>query len=483
MIIRKISQIIFLLIYVILFLLTTFISSNTINYPTNIFLRIDPLIAITEFFLFKTIIILLIPAFVTILLTIVLGRFFCGWVCPLGTIFDIIRVLKKDVLKLYKDKLNNIFKKSFKYYLLILLLVCAIFSVQVIGFFDPLSLLTRTLTISIYPIFKFFFSSSNITFFKTNFITFLIFLLIISLSIINTRLWCINLCPLGALLGFISKFALLKRDVTNKCIGCKKCQNVCSMEAIDEKFKSKKSDCNFCLNCSNVCPVGAINYNFKFLGPFIKEESLNLSRRYFITSIIGGIILSPLIKLNYNPKSNYDRLLRPPGALPEDEFLDKCIRCGECMKVCPTNVIQPSFFEIGIESFYSPIMVPRLGYCDYECNLCEQVCPTGAIENLTLKEKQEYVIGTAVFNKNRCLPWSKFVNCLVCEEHCPVPGKAIRFNEKEIIDFKGNKKLIKFPYVVENLCIGCGTCEYKCPVSGDAGITVRKADYRSESSR
>lgn len=482
MTIRKISQIIFLLIYIILFLLTTFISTNTINYPVNIFLRIDPLIAITEFFLFKAVIDLLIPAFATILLTIILGRFFCGWVCPLGTIFDITGVLKngffkKDILKLYKEKLRNILKKNFKYYLLILLLISAIFSVQLIGFFDPISLLTRTLTISIYPIIKFFSHSENITFFRMNFITFLIFLLIILFSIINTRLWCTSLCPLGALLGFMSKFALLKRNINKKCISCKKCQKVCNMETIDEKFNSKKSECNFCLNCSNVCPKDAIKFNFIIPKPFVRDEKLNLSRKHFITSILGGIVLSPLIKLNYNSKSNYDRLLRPPGALSEEEFLNRCIRCGECMKVCPTNIIQPTFFEIGIESFYSPIMIPRIGYCDYECSLCGQVCPTGAIENISLKEKQKKVIGTAVFNKNRCLPWYKYINCLVCEEHCSIPSKAIRFDEKEVISFDGKRKLVKFPYVIEDLCIGCGMCEYKCPVSGNAGITVRKAKY------
>ncbi|MFH1825188.1 MAG: 4Fe-4S binding protein [Candidatus Firestonebacteria bacterium] len=473
MTIRKISQIIFLLIYIILFLLTDFISSNTIKYPVNIFLRIDPLIAITEFFLFKTVIGLLIPAFVTILLTIILGRFFCGWVCPLGTIFDITGVsrnifFKKDILKLdlYSERLGNIFKKSLKYYFLVLLLIAAIFSVQLIGFFDPISLLTRTLTISIYPTLKFF---------RLNFITFLIFLLIIGLSIIKTRLWCVSLCPLGALLGVISKFALLKRNVNKKCVSCKKCQKVCGLETIDEKFKSKKSECNFCLNCSNVCSKEAIEFNFNIPKPFIEDEDLNLSRRYFITSVMGGIILSPLIKLNYNSKSNYDKLLRPPGALPEEEFLDRCVRCGQCLKVCPTNIIQPAFLEVGLESFYSPIMAPRIGYCDYECSLCGQVCPTGAIPNIPLEEKQRKVMGTAVFNKNRCLPWYKNVNCLVCEEHCPIPSKAIRFNEKEVMDFDGQRKLIKFPYVVEYLCLGCGLCEYKCPVSGDAGITVRKA--------
>src|SRR5581483_5864646 len=109
----------------------------------------------------------------------------------------------------------------------------------------------------------------------------------------------------------------------------------------------------------------------------------------------------------------------------EDEFLTKCIRCGACMKVCPTNAIQPAVLEGGLAGLWAPVLKMKLGYCDYECNLCSQVCPTHAIELLTLEQKQQIRIGTAFFDRNRCLPWVSARTCIVCEEHCPTPRKAI----------------------------------------------------------
>ena len=217
-----------------------------------------------------------------------------------------------------------------------------------------------------------------------------------------------------------------------------------------------------------------MRFVFRTPKPFIKEESVDLSRRYFLASLAGGLLLSPLIRFNYHPKLKYDRLIRPPGTDRDDVFLDKCIRCGQCMKICPTNVIQPAVLQTGVEGFYSPIMAMRLGYCDYRCNLCGQVCPTGAIEKLKLKDKQKDIIGLALFNKDRCLPWYKNENCDVCEKNCPIPGKAIRMQERKIIDNNGEKKVVNYPYIVEDLCNGCGKCEYVCPVNGTAGVLISR---------
>jgi ferredoxin len=114
----------------------------------------------------------------------------------------------------------------------------------------------------------------------------------------------------------------------------------------------------------------------------------------------------------------YD-LIRPPGARPEHQFLDLCVRCGECMKVCTTNALQPVMFEAGMAGMFSPRLMPRTGYCEYNCTLCGQVCPTGAIPLLPVAEKQKQVMGLAVFDKKLCLPYAKGESCMTCEEHCP----------------------------------------------------------------
>jgi MauM/NapG family ferredoxin protein len=170
--------------------------------------------------------------------------------------------------------------------------------------------------------------------------------------------------------------------------------------------------------------------------------------------------------------------LRPPGAQDEGEFLKRCVRCGECMKVCLRSALYPASLQAGFYGFYTPTLVPRLGYCEYNCSLCGQVCPTGAIPKLPLEQKQKAVIGLAVFDKDHCLPHAKKLNCMVCEEHCPIPDKAIRFEQVEERDYNGKQITLKKPYVMDDLCIGCGICEYVCPLEEKAGIEVFKKTKR-----
>jgi ferredoxin len=164
--------------------------------------------------------------------------------------------------------------------------------------------------------------------------------------------------------------------------------------------------------------------------------------------------------------------LRPPGVREEAEFLEKCVRCGECMKVCLRSALYPAAFQAGVEGLYTPVLLPRLGYCEYHCTLCGQVCPTGAIPDLPKGEKEREVIGKAIFDKNHCLPFAKKTNCIVCEEHCPIPQKAIRSRNVETVNLNGKRIVLMEPYVVEEICNGCGICEFVCPLEGKSGIEV-----------
>ena len=138
------------------------------------------------------------------------------------------------------------------------------------------------------------------------------------------------------------------------------------------------------------------------------------------------------------------------------------------MKVCITNVIQPALLESGLEGIWTPRLNTSIGYCEYKCTLCGQVCPTGAITRLEPAEKMKTKIGAAVIDRSRCLPWSKGTECLVCEEHCPVAEKAIKI--KEITSLAG--KAIGAPQVDTDLCVGCAICEYNCPASPKKAITI-----------
>jgi MauM/NapG family ferredoxin protein len=190
-----------------------------------------------------------------------------------------------------------------------------------------------------------------------------------------------------------------------------------------------------------------------------------------MVAVATGVLVAPVARAAPAQAQRHSYLLRPPGALAEDEFLRRCIRCGECMKVCIGGALHPALLEAGAIGLWTPRLVPRIGYCEYNCTLCGQVCPTGALKLLPLEEKRKFVLGIAVFDQDRCLPFARREECLVCEEHCPTPQKAIVFEEKSVQTRQGVRTL-KIPRVVAERCIGCGICETRCPVEGASAIRV-----------
>jgi len=194
-----------------------------------------------------------------------------------------------------------------------------------------------------------------------------------------------------------------------------------------------------------------------------------------------GLLAVPFFRLSPSTKRASPKLIRPPGALPEEQFLQKCVKCSECMKACPTNGLQPALTEAGPEGIWTPILVPEIGYCEYYCSLCSQVCPTGAIQELAIEEKTKVVIGLAWVDKNRCIPYDLGTPCIVCEEHCPTSPKAIKLVKTEVKLPDGTIMTPLAPVIDTDLCIGCGICENKCPVVDKPAIYVTSVgESRSE---
>ena len=205
----------------------------------------------------------------------------------------------------------------------------------------------------------------------------------------------------------------------------------------DQKEQWKDTECLYCWNCDDVCPQNAVSFGFSRKKA---TAAMDLGRRRVITSALSGIALCRSCASRRLPKRmrRNPGLIRPPGSLEEKEFLKRCVKCGECMKVCTTNGLQPTLLEAGAEGIWSPMLVPRIGYCEYRCTLCGQVCPTGAIKKLALEEKMKVKIGLAMIDKGRCLPWAHATPCIMCEEVCPTPKKAIWFEKVQVRDRQGS---------------------------------------------
>jgi MauM/NapG family ferredoxin protein len=222
------------------------------------------------------------------------------------------------------------------------------------------------------------------------------------------------------------------------------------------------------MECQLHCPHNRVKFRISSIagsgGEYLPE------RRVLLGSLVSGFFVSRLFRFR-NPEAQA-RLLRPPGVRKEDEFLQKCVRCGECLKVCVKSALYPAIMQAGLEGLYTPVMIARLGYCEYNCTLCGQVCPTGAIPNLKKEVKKREVIGKAVLDRNHCLPFARQTSCIVCEEHCPIPQKAIRSKLETQKTPEGRTVQVQVPYVVDAICNGCGICEYVCPLEGKSGIEV-----------
>jgi len=495
---RRISQFVFFLLFLFLFIKTDYTGEDTIQYAVNILFRIDPLLAASASLATRTVVSLMLPALITVVLTIILGRIFCGWFCPMGSLLDLCHKFIKPIAAG-----SSTGYRFFKFYLLIFLLVGAFFGLPIVGYFDPFSILVKAMVLSIYPSFNYlvtsfftftyihapqwinfvtepiyaFFKVSILPFrqayFELSLISLAIFFLLILFEKLERRFFCRNICPLGGLLSIIASFSFLRGHGGAKCGKCKQCKTICRMAAIDEQNRISSMDCNLCMDCVSICPGSKISFHFNRPRP--SEVPLSLSRRTVLQTIAGGMAIPMFLPTRTLAKRPDSRIIRPPGALPEDDFTGLCVRCGECMKVCIGNALQPCLFEAGVEAIFTPRLFARVGYCEYNCTLCGQVCPTGAIQTLSLTQKHKIKIGHAYFDKNRCLPYAKGISCIVCEEHCPTPEKAIQFRQAMVKNVKGETVSVKQPYIVDNLCIGCGICEHKCPLPGNAAITLTNA--------
>ena len=493
---RRFFQVFFLLVFFVLLTLT-FWPLGTLLMSS--FLLADPLIAVNsvangvirwEFLL--AVPVLLSPLFV--------GRAFCGYVCPMGLMVELFGPRRE---RHPGQKARRALRKV-PLVGLVIVLALILFGSAIFLLFDPLSLLTRSASTLVYPTIDrglrlvgdlFYLAPSlqgpvdSVTDFLTGRLVFgnglvyrlqivmlVMFVGVLALSWIERRMWCRHLCPLGALLGLVGRMAIFGRVVDHEaCTQCGACVEACPMDAVRDHGHS--TDCSRCeggLECADACPQNGIRWGLKPRKQHVHDPSRRALLKAGGLALVGGFFL--YTGLGRIQRNTY--LIRPPGARSEVDFLATCARCAQCMKSCPTNVIQPAVFDAGAEGFMTPQMDYRRGYCDWSCNECGKVCPSQAIRELPLEHKRLKVIGRAYIDQNTCIPWSEGYDCLVCQELCPVPNKAIVFSTGRTVsalplEEGGQEADVKLPIVVPSRCIGCGTCEYNCPVNNGAAIRVR----------
>nr|WP_320012728.1 4Fe-4S binding protein [uncultured Desulfobulbus sp.] len=426
-------------------------------------------------------------------LSLLLGRVYCSWICPLGTMQDILYSLGNPTPGYHPP--HNLIRG------LMLVLVTLPFllgSSLAVSLLDPYSTFGRILSNIVRPLLTPLTNSiawileqfgvyilarapwPATTFFSVVFSSFVL-LGITWLAVRHGRLYCNSLCPVGTLLGLFSTKALLRLRLNKKsCIHCGRCVNVCKANCIDlARQQIDASRCVACYNCLAVCPTDSIVFQQGMkratsLGE--KKQGPNLYRRallsqfgvtlLFVCDLPAGAVPLPLASRPTSKAEQRTCPVAPPGAQGIDHFTSTCTACHLCVSGCPSQILLPSLFAYGVSGFLQPQMSFDQGHCTHECTLCGELCPTGAIIPLSVAAKKLTQVGKAHFIKENCVVFTDNTTCGACSEHCPT--KAV-----SMIPYANPlNKMLVIPEVNTALCIGCGGCEHACPTRPYRAIYV-----------
>ncbi len=429
---------------------------------------------------------------VILVVTILAGRIYCSAICPLGILQDFVIFIKKKV----KPKQRLKFKKAFnrlRYSVLFISLASLFFSgIVLINLLDPYANFGRISSHIFQPVFL---SVNNLLskivpsvglhtlearplhLFSFSFGLGML-LLVVVMSWMQGRLYCNTVCPVGSFLGLLSKISVFKMGIKqSSCTRCGKCQAVCKSNCINIKtMQVDESRCVNCFNCITVCNDKSIGYQkIKKKEKLHTEPLMDMERRLFLTLTAGYLASKAVpVKAQYGAgkhrrkrnqvKYSEKGTVAPPGAKSIKHLKSKCVGCHLCVSVCPTKVLQPSFLEYGFTGLMLPKMDYNVHFCNYECTKCGEVCPTGAITHLSREEKVVAQIGKVQFVKHHCIVETEGTACGSCSEHCPT--QAVK-----MVPYRDG---LTIPEIDQKICIGCGACEYACPV-----LVPHKAIYVS----
>jgi ferredoxin len=422
---------------------------------------------------------------VVIILTVLFGRIYCSVLCPLGILIDLIQRLPQfKFFKRRKHKFKVAWKKTRIFILFSVLISMVTGSLSLLNLLDPYSLFGRFMTNLLRPI-QIFIHNLIVTGLESRevyifsslepfhisivivSITLLLAFLIFVLTYKNGRFYCNSICPIGTLLGFFSKHSLLGFHIDkDSCTHCRRCEKKCKSDCIDSRHHEiDLSRCVTCYNCIDTCPESAIEY--KSIVPLFSVSSESPKRRQLLIKSLSFVGSIALLKIVNNPLfpsqllANTVNKITPPGSNSPSHFSEACTGCHLCVDICPTRVIQPSIMQYGHKGILQPTLDFQVGYCENECNLCGNVCPTGAIQPLLLAHKKQTKIGQVSLKKELCVVFERQEKCGVCIEICPT--KAI-----SPLEMNG----LLHPEVDQDLCTGCGACQFVCPTEPKALVVT-----------
>lgn len=461
------------------------------------FLKLDPVLVIGADLASRALVVSGAAALLVMVSAVLFGRVFCGWVCPLGLTLDAAAGLTGRRRPGPEEPRASEGWRRVKYGILAAVMAAALMGTTLFFWVSPLSLVTRLYVLVLDPVATLAArtgldlarpvldglgldplagSGEGGRQYATGLFLAAFFFALFALGYVLPRLWCRHLCPTGALLALCATRPATRRRVSAACSGCGACRRDCPMGAIAEHPRTTRhAECIVCRTCVDVCPEKAVSFPLpgRNTVPAASASPLALpSRRLFLVSGLVGIgaagaVLTGLgqgaARSDAGGRPVSGELIRPPGALPEEDFLRRCVRCGACLRACPTNMLQPAWFEAGFSGAFSPLAVPRRGGCDPDCAACGAVCPTGAVRAISVEEKQWAKMGTAYVIRDRCLAWEWGKACLVCDEVCPYD--AISFEREPGLP-------VAVPHVIEDRCAGCGFCMRHCPVTATSAIVV-----------
>ena len=407
------------------------------------------------------------------------GRVYCSWCCPLGLLQEVIERLDRKIfpgkVRTYRRG-HNVFRAAF----LVLLLALLFGGIALpLGYVEPYSLFGKITSNTVRQFLVWLNGSTTKlphsaieateAWSTALAVSGGALLTLIILTIWKGRLFCNTVCPAGSILAALAARSgkRLAIDV-DKCVKCRKCEKACNANCINiaDGQTIDFTRCFMCMECATVCPVDAIKLVRRRKNDLLHADlpSEPERRKMLIAAGVAGIAGFAASKILQKKSPCPKTAILPPGAGSEEEFLARCTGCGLCIANCRGNCLQPAGNEYGWRGFLLPVMKfsgTHPGKCEYECRKCIANCPTGALKKMSLKEKKLCRIGMAEFFPKRCLAYMDGEPCGACAEHCPTGALKM---------VPGPHKSATVPRITAELCIGCGNCQYACPVTPQAII-------------